>query len=75
MILTTRISKRVIVLVFAFKVVMMNCTMDKKERNSVLNRVYDGALKPLLASFIEEENLTAADIEELKQILDQKKGK
>ena len=47
----------------------------QKERNSVLNRVYDGALKPLLASFIEDENLTAKDIEELKQILDQKKGK
>jgi len=47
----------------------------KKERNSVLNRVYDGALKPLLVSFIEEENLTAKEIEELKQILDQKKGK
>jgi len=47
----------------------------KKERNSVLNRVYDGALKPLLVSFIEDENLTAEDIEELQQILDHKRGK
>lgn len=47
----------------------------KKERHSVLNRVYDGALKPLLVSFIEDEKLTADDIEELKQILNQKKGK
>ena len=46
----------------------------QKERTSVLNRVYDGALKPLLVSFIEEENLTNGDIEELQKILDQKKA-
>jgi BlaI family transcriptional regulator, penicillinase repressor len=47
----------------------------KTERNSVLDRVYDGALKPLLVSFIEEENLTEEEIEELQKILNQKKGK
>ena len=47
----------------------------KSERKSILARVYDGSLKPMLASFIEEENLSPKEIDELKQILEQKKGK
>ena len=47
----------------------------RTERKSILNRVYDGSLKPMLASFIEEENLSLEEIDELKQILEQKKGK
>jgi len=47
----------------------------RTERKSILNRVYDGCLKPMLASFIEEENLSPEEIDELKQILEQKKGK
>ncbi len=44
----------------------------KAERQSFLNRVYDGALKPMLVSFLEEEKLSAEEIVELKQILDEK---
>ena len=42
---------------------------------SFLNRVYDGALKPMLSTFIEEERLSPEDIEELKKVLEKEKGK
>jgi BlaI family penicillinase repressor len=45
------------------------------ESRSFLNRVYDGALKPMLAAFIEDQELSPIEIEELKQILDKEKGK
>jgi predicted transcriptional regulator len=37
-----------------------------------MSRVRAGALKPMLAAFLEEENLTQEEIEELKNILDKK---
>lgn len=43
----------------------------KFERNSFLSRVYNGALKPMLAAFLEEYKLTPNEIEELKSILDE----
>lgn len=45
------------------------------ERRSLLSKVYDGALKPMLAAFIQEEHLSQEEIQELKKILDQKQGK
>jgi BlaI family penicillinase repressor len=45
------------------------------ENRSFLNRVYDGALQPMLAAFIEDQKLSPVQIEELKQILDKEKGK
>ncbi|EJQ98140.1 hypothetical protein II5_05838 [Bacillus cereus MSX-A1] len=42
------------------------------ETKSFLKRFYGAALKPLLVNFIKEEKLSAADIYELKQILDNK---
>jgi len=44
----------------------------REERKSFLHRVYSGSLKPMLAAFIEDEQLTPEDIEELKSILEQK---
>ncbi len=43
------------------------------ESRSFLNRVFDGALKPMLAALIENDDLSADDISELKEILNQKK--
>ncbi len=40
---------------------------------SFLRRLFDGEVAPFLASFLENERLTRAEIEELKRILDQKK--
>lgn len=42
----------------------------RAEGRSFLKRVYDGALTPMLAAFLEEHNLSRSEIEELKRILD-----
>ncbi len=44
----------------------------KVENRSFLQRVYGGALKPMLVQFIRDEKLTANDIEELKRLLDER---
>lgn len=44
------------------------------ERKTFLKRVYSGALKPMLAAFIEDEKLTKDDIEDLKKILEKKES-
>ena len=43
------------------------------ERTSFLRRVYGGALTPMLAHFIEDQDLSAEEIAELKNILDMKR--
>jgi len=43
------------------------------ESRSFLKRVYGGALKSMIASFLEIQDLSERDIEELKNILDEKK--
>lgn len=42
------------------------------ENRSFLERVYGGSLKPMLAHFFEETDLSASEIAELKRILDKK---
>jgi len=44
----------------------------RQETRSFMSRVRTGALKPMLAAFLEEENLTQEEIDELKNILDKK---
>ncbi|KGL38126.1 BlaI/MecI/CopY family transcriptional regulator [Listeria newyorkensis] len=44
----------------------------QSETKSLLNRFYGAAFKPLLVNFIKEEKLSAEDIDELKQLLDDK---
>lgn len=44
----------------------------RAESYSFLRRVYGGALKPMLAAFLENEDLSAQDIKELKGILERK---
>ena len=43
-----------------------------KERRSFVRRVYGGISKPMLAAFLEDAKLSAEDIAELKDILEQK---
>jgi BlaI family penicillinase repressor len=45
----------------------------REESRSFLNRVYDGALQPMLAAFLEEEKLSKNEIQELKRILEEKR--
>lgn len=42
------------------------------ENKSFLQRVYGGALKPMLVQFIRDEKLTADDIKDLKRLLDER---
>lgn len=46
----------------------------KAESKSFLTRVFGGALKPMLVTFLQEEKLSQEEIEELKRILDERKG-
>ncbi|GIO66671.1 beta-lactamase repressor [Paenibacillus cookii] len=45
----------------------------KAESSSFLNRLYGGALKVMIVNFLKDEKLTEAEIDELKEILDQRK--
>jgi BlaI family penicillinase repressor len=44
----------------------------RMERKSFVRRVYGGTMKPMLAAFIEDAELSPQDISELKKILEQK---
>ena len=42
----------------------------RAESRSFLRRVYGGALKPMLATFLEEEDLSQKEIDDLRQLLE-----
>jgi BlaI family penicillinase repressor len=44
----------------------------KEESRSFLKRVFGGTIKPMIATLVENEDLSAEDIEELKRILEKK---
>jgi BlaI family penicillinase repressor len=43
------------------------------ETQSFVRRVYQGAMKPALAAFLQDTDLSPQEIDELQQILDQKR--
>jgi len=45
----------------------------RAESRSFLKRVYGGALKPMLATFLEQEDLSPEEIEDLKRMLEEKR--
>jgi BlaI family penicillinase repressor len=47
----------------------------REEGRSFLARVYDGALAPMIASFIRDARLDDAEIRELKRLLASREGK
>ena len=47
----------------------------RAETQSFISRIRTSTLKPMLAAFLEDENLSKEEIEELKTILDEKGGK
>jgi BlaI family transcriptional regulator, penicillinase repressor len=47
----------------------------KVESRSFLKRVFGGAVKPMFAALVENEELSKEDIEEIKQLLDKKMEK
>lgn len=46
----------------------------RQEAESVLSRTGTAVLKPILAAFIEQEDLSDEEIEDLRRILEKKKG-
>ena len=49
-------------------------TCARVRRRTLVKRVYDGAITPMLAAFIEDENLTPEEIAELRRLLDRKES-
>ncbi|OWA37641.1 transcriptional regulator [Saccharibacillus sp. O16] len=45
----------------------------KSETRSFLKRVYGGAMRPMLAHFIRDEQLSREDLDELRKLLDERK--
>ena len=45
----------------------------RSETQSFVRRVYQGAMKPALAAFLEDAELSPQEIDELQEILDQKR--
>ena len=45
----------------------------RSETKSFVRRVYQGAMKPALAAFLEDAELSPREIEELQEILEQKR--
>lgn len=46
----------------------------RSETKSFVQRVYQGAMSPALAAFLEDAELSAQEIDDLQEILDKKKG-
>jgi len=46
----------------------------RSETKSFIRRVYQGAMTPALAAFLEDADLSAEEIGDLQEILDKKKG-
>jgi BlaI family transcriptional regulator, penicillinase repressor len=46
----------------------------RSETKSFVRRVAKGTMTPVLAAFLEDADLSAEDIDELQEILDQKRG-
>jgi BlaI family penicillinase repressor len=49
-------------------------TCVRSETKSFVRRVYKGTMTPVLAAFLEDADLSAEEIDELQEILDQKRG-
>lgn len=58
---------------YSYFPIVMEDECVKAESCSFLKRVYNGAFNAMLVNFLEEQDLTNEDIEELKRILDKKK--
>ncbi|SEB05360.1 BlaI family transcriptional regulator, penicillinase repressor [Thalassobacillus cyri] len=48
---------------------------QREKTKSFVRRVYDGTLKAMLVQFIQDEDLSEDDVEELRAILDKKQNK
>ena len=58
---------------YLYRAVVSEADCVQTESESFLERIFGGAVKPLLVHFVEKQKLSASDLEELKQILRRKK--
>lgn len=58
---------------YAYHSLVSEETCQREETHSFLKRIYNGAFKPLMVNFLQSENLSEKEIEELKQLLEEKK--
>lgn len=58
---------------YLYRATVSEADCVKKESESFLDRIFGGAVKPLLVHFVENEKLSPRDLEELKDILRRKK--
>ncbi|MBN1480022.1 BlaI/MecI/CopY family transcriptional regulator [candidate division KSB1 bacterium] len=49
--------------------------VQRAETRSFVSRVFNGAMKPMIAAFLEETELSEAEIDELERLLREKKSK
>jgi BlaI family penicillinase repressor len=61
--------------VYEYTPLVAQAECARAENRSFLRRVYGGQLKPMLASFLKEGRLSQDDINDLRRILDERRGK
>ena len=59
---------------FEFRPAIAESACRRAENRSFLERVYGGAVQPMLTTLLEEEDLSPEDIAELRALLDRKEG-
>lgn len=59
---------------YLFRPLISESQCIRTEARSFLDRVFDGALQPMLVHFVKNERLSKEEIQELQKILRDKKG-
>ena len=59
--------------IFQYYPLVTEAECARAESHSFLHRVYNGTLSRMVATYLESEDLSAEEIEELKRILDQER--
>jgi BlaI family penicillinase repressor len=57
---------------YSFSPLVQKEECRRAEAHSFIKRIYGGAFKPLIVHFLKEEKLSPEDIEEIRNILDEK---
>jgi BlaI family transcriptional regulator, penicillinase repressor len=60
---------------YAYSPLVQEKECTKAESRSFLDRVYGGSLRPMVAGFLEDGDLTDEDVAELRQMLSQRRKK
>lgn len=58
---------------YRYSAVVKESACVRSETKSFVRRVYQGAMKPALAAFIEDADLSDKEIDDIRKILDQKR--